>query len=283
MTTPFAKHLPEQDVKAFQRDGVILIKNAFEPRWLSQLHAGIKRDLKTPTPRLERHSAEDAPAHYWEDFWAWSLIPEFEDFLRASPAAGLAAQLLAAQRINLVMDNWFLREAGSAKRAPWHHDIAYFDFEGSMCVLWLPLEPVSRDNTISFVRGSHLWGKLFQRVFFRDHSTSDEAGWVKGQFYEPPPDIEANPEDYDLVAFDMTPGDCLFFDMRTLHGARGNTVTEKTARRFTLRMAKEDSRIRYRGDWTKGERALIEAAGHKEGDALNSDFFPMLWEASARL
>ena len=39
------------------------------------------------------------------------------------------------------MDNWFFREAGSKSGAPFHHDISYFDFEGTMCVLWLPLEP----------------------------------------------------------------------------------------------------------------------------------------------
>ncbi len=35
-----------------------------------------------------------------------------------------------------------------------------------MCVLWLPLEPVTKENGISFVRGSHLWGKHFLRVRF---------------------------------------------------------------------------------------------------------------------
>ncbi len=276
---PGKGRVSKKEIDSFRQDGVVCLRQAFDLQWLDLLGRGIERDLADPSPRLEIREEPGAAGRYIEDFWVWSLIPEFEDFVRRSPAAALAGELLEAQRINLVMDNWFLREAGSTKRAPWHHDIAYFDFEGSMCVLWLPLEPVSRDNAISFVRGSHLWGKLFQRVFFRDHNTSGEAGWVNGQHYEPPPDIEANPEDYDLLAFDMAPGDCLFFDMRTLHGARGDAIPAKTGRRFTLRMTKEDGRIRYRGDWAQGERAIFEAAGHKDGDTLNSAFFPTLWEA----
>ena len=37
-----------------------------------------------------------------------------------------------------------------------------------MCVLWLPLEASAADEGIAFVRGSHLWDKLFMRVFFKD-------------------------------------------------------------------------------------------------------------------
>ena len=66
------------------------------------------------------------------------------------------------------MDNCFFREAGSKSFPPFHHDISYFDFEGNMCVLWLPLEQVIKDEGISFVKGSHLWNKLFLRTRFFD-------------------------------------------------------------------------------------------------------------------
>ena len=40
--------------------------------------------------------------------------------------------LLDARRVNLVMDNWFLRQAGATSRPPFHHDISYFDFDGTI-------------------------------------------------------------------------------------------------------------------------------------------------------
>ena len=37
-----------------------------------------------------------------------------------------------------------------------------------MCTLWLPLQPSKKDEGVSWVKGSHLWNKLFLRVLFKD-------------------------------------------------------------------------------------------------------------------
>ena len=45
-----------------------------------------------------------------------------------------------------------------------------------------------------------------------------------------------------------------------------NTEVEqfkKDVHRYTLRMAKEDSKIIYRGDWTREERTIMEDNGYK--------------------
>lgn len=265
-------------IAAFRRDGVVPLRQVFAPEWIESLRRGIEMDLEHPSANLTNHCKEPGAPAYWEDFWCWSHIPVFERFVRQSPCASLAAQLLDAERINLVMDNWFLREAGSSSRPPFHHDISYFDFTGSMCVLWLPLEPVTRDNGISFVRGSHLWDRHFLRVRFDDgHRTGDAAQVVNGVRYELPPDIESDPSAYDLVAFDLNLGDCIYFDMRTLHGSLSTVTPKESVHRYTLRMTAEDGEIRYRGDWAKEERALFEAAGYRDGDAIAGEFFPKLW------
>ena len=199
------------------------------------------------------------------------------DFVHNSPCAPLAAGLLGAPSINLVMDNWFLREAGSTSRPPFHQDLSYFDFEGTMCVLWLPLEPVTKENGIAFVKGSHLWDKLFMRVRFADGHPSYEPTEVARLTYHPPPDVNADPGAYDLLQWDMELGDCIFFDMRTLHGGLSSVTPTETVRRFTLRMTAPDGIIRYRGDWAKDERAQFEAAGYREGDRIDGPFFPRLW------
>ena len=268
------------DIDTFHRDGVVHLHGVFEQRWLDLLVRGIETNLQHPSARLEARTQGESGARYCEDFWVWSSFPEFEEFVRYSPAGAIAGALMDAQRINLVMDNWFVREAGALSRAPWHHDIAYFDFEGTMCVLWVPLETTTRDEGIEFVRGSHLWDRLFMRVWFKDHRPAASAGWVSGRYYELPPDIDAERDQYDIVSFDLARGDCLVFDMRTLHGSSGDTVPKSTMRRYSLRMTAEDGHIRYRGDWAKNERAIIEQAGHQEGDSINSEFFPALWEST---
>ena len=269
----------QDEIANFQRDGVVALRQKFSPEWINLLRDTIDEARERPSPHLVRHTKEpDVPA-YFEDFWSWSMFDGFEKFVRQSPTAAHACQLLGAQRINLVMDNWFMREAGSKSRPPFHQDLSYFDFAGTMCVLWLPLEPVTVENGISFVRGSHLWGKHFMRVRFADGHKADvgDTVQVNGIEYEPPPDINADPAAYDLVSYDLALGDCIYFDMRTLHGGLSDVIPTETVRRYTLRMTKEDGRLRYRGDWAKGERAMFEAAGYGEGDAIAGDFFPQLY------
>ena len=273
-----ARSVAASDIATYRRDGVVALRRVFSSEWIDLLRRGIAADLRRPSPNLTNHCKDPGAPAYWEDYWCWSEFPEFQAFVERSPCAAIAAQLLGAERIHLVMDNWFLREAGATARAPFHHDISYFDFVGSMCVLWLPLEPVDRASGISFVRGSHLWNKLFLRVRFDDgHRMDGEELEVDGLRYEAPPDIEADPTAYDLVQFDLDLGDCLYFDMRTLHGSLASMAPDKTVHRYTLRMAAEDGSIRYRGDWAKEERAIFEARGYRNGDPIAGDFFPQLW------
>ena len=40
------------------------------------------------------------------------------------------------------------------------------------------------------------------------------------------------------------------FNIKTLHGTLNPSVPKKTLSRYTLRIAKEDTKIDYVGDWT---------------------------------
>ena len=271
--------LNDNEIKKFNKDGAILIKDKFDIKWIEKLKVGINKAKINPSPRFTNHTKDKKLPSYLEDFWTWDLHEEFKDFVYNSPTAKIASELLGAKKINLVMDNWFFREAGSKSKPPFHHDISYFDFEGSMCVLWIPLEPVKKQDGIAWVKGSHLWNKLFLRTRFNDgHKVDGEAGIVNGKKYEITPDILKNKNDYEFLEWDLEVGDCVYFDIRTLHGALYETSPSSDINRFTLRMAKENSKIIYRGDWAREERAIMEANGYKNGDDLSGKMFPTLYE-----
>ena len=104
--------LTSDEINQFNKDGAIFIKGKFDADWIEKLKKGIERDIKNPSPRFKSHTLEkDVPA-YLEDYWTWDLVPEFKDFVFNSPYAKIASELMSAKKINLVMDNWFLREAG---------------------------------------------------------------------------------------------------------------------------------------------------------------------------
>ena len=69
--------------------------------------------------------------------------------------------------------------------------------------------------------------------------------------------------------------------MRTLHGTLSSSIPQKTLSRYTLRVAKEDTKINYVGDWTSyNYRKAMQDAGYKEGDSLDGKMFPTLFKAS---
>ncbi|MDC3016548.1 phytanoyl-CoA dioxygenase family protein [Candidatus Pelagibacter sp.] len=266
-------------IEEYKSNGAVLIKGKFDESWINKLKEGIRKGKKNPSPRFENHTKDKNSPGYYEDFWTWNLIPEFEDFVFNSPTPKIASELLEAKEINLVMDNWFYREAGSKSKPPFHHDISYFDFEGSMCVLWLPLEPVKKEEGIAWIKGSHLWNKLFLRTRFNDgHYVDGNEGMFNGKKYEITPDILKNKKDYEFLEWDLEVGDCVYFDIRTLHGGLHETVPKSDIHRFTLRMAKEKSKIQYRGDWAREERAIMEKNGYKNGDDLKGKMFPTLFK-----
>jgi ectoine hydroxylase-related dioxygenase (phytanoyl-CoA dioxygenase family) len=276
-----SKIITKSELDLFKKDGAVLIKGKFDNAWIDRLKTGINKGKENPSPRFVNHTKDQNQPGYYEDFWTWDLHEEFRDFVFKSPTAKIAAELLEAKKINLVMDNWFFREAGSKSSPPFHHDISYFDFEGSMCVLWIPLEPIKKEDGIAWVKGSHLWDKLFLRTRFNDgHHVDGESGIINGKKYELTPNILENKDDYEFLQWDLEVGDSIYFDIRTLHGGLNTVSPKKDIHRYTLRMAKENSKIIYRGDWAREERAIMENNGYKNGDDLSGKMFPTLFEAN---
>ena len=68
--------------------------------------------------------------------------------------------------------------------------------------------------------------------------------------------------------------------IRDRHGGLNAVTPKKDVHRYTLRMAKENSKIIYRGYWAREERAIMEDNGYKNGDDLSGKMFPTLFETS---
>ena len=103
---------------------------------------------------------------------------------------------------------------------------------------------------------------------------------VNGKKYELPPDILGNKDKYEFLQWDCELGDAVVFDMRTLHGSLNESIPDKTLSRYTLRVSKEDAKISYDGDWTSfNYRKAMQEAGYKNGDPVEGEMFPTLYEA----
>lgn len=264
--------------ESFHQEGVICLRGVVGREWLDCCRDGLNQSLANPGPFFRDQTPEGSPARYVFDYWNWRNIPGFRKLVLESPFAGMIAELLEAELLYLLMDNWFMREAGATNGAPWHHDEPYFDFDGGRkCVLWFPLEPASRDEGLTFLGGSHRWGRLYMPQNFREHRPFE--GDL--QEYSPIGDFEAYRDRY--LSWDVNPGDCLVFDFRTLHRATNDKdPLRRTIHRMSLRYGDQDVIFKPRGEWTKETADHLIAFGQHPGMPPDCELLPLVYERASR-
>lgn len=268
--------LSEDDVAAFRRDGAVCLRGVFEPHWLEILVAGVERELAHPGPLASIYTAEGEPGRFFGNLVMWRRVPEFEDFVRHSPAAAIAGACMGAGEVIFYHDQLLVKEPGTGETTPWHHDQPYYPVDGEQVIsIWLPLDPVPRETCMELVAGSHRWGKWFApRYFINGRDYYEPAGTR----FERVPDIDGHRGDYRILGWDLAPGDCIVFHALTLHGAPGNRSLDCRRRAYATRWLGEDARYAERPGLISPP---IEGHGLEPGDPMDCDTFPVVWRAGA--
>ena len=118
--------------------------------------------------------------------------------------------------------------------------------------------------------GSHLGPWLMPRTFM-----DNEAKWFPEGALEDLPDIESERSAYEIIGWELEPGDAVFFNMLTLHCAGG---VEGPHRRRVLS-------LRYLGDdvthaprpWTTSPNFPGLADELDAGVPMDHPLFPVVW------
>jgi ectoine hydroxylase-related dioxygenase (phytanoyl-CoA dioxygenase family) len=258
--------ITQDQIDAFQRDGVILIKGLFADH-VDTLRAGVHRNMADPGPYASENLKSGEKGRFFDDYCNWNHIPEFETVIRDSPAAEVAADLMQSQTTQLFHDHVLVKEPGTSKPTPWHTDGPYYFVQGQQTVsFWSPLDPVTQAS-LRCVAGSHKWPKpvlptrwLSETAFYADDDT-----------YMAVPDPDS--EGMDVREWVMEPGDAVAFNYHILHGARGNDAATRR-RAFSLRLLGDDARYTTRPGPTSPP-----FPGHdmEQGQRLREDWFPVIW------
>jgi ectoine hydroxylase-related dioxygenase (phytanoyl-CoA dioxygenase family) len=194
----------------------------------------------------------------------------FRRFSLSGPGPEIAAALVGSTVVNFFGDQIFVKEPGTRERTAFHQDATYFEIEGEQCcVLWIPVDPAALETgTMQYWRGSHKDCTLYQpNVFIAQTPMPGAEG-------EPLPDIEGHPEDYDIVHFDVEPGDVIVHHYRTVHGAGGNHTRYQVRRAASLRYCGDDIRFVTR-PWAPKQLHHIQRP--KDGEPLSGPDFPVVW------
>ena len=255
--------------KAYQRDGACVLRGAFDPSWLETLARGIETALAEPGPYAERYGPP-GQERFFGDLDMWTRVPEFADFIAHSPAGEIAGRIMDATRTTFLYDQMLVKEPGSQARTPWHQDQPYWAVEGKqVCSIWLPLDHVAKDVSLEFVAGSHNWGQSFNPQHFDDGRQYADTG------LPPLPDIENNRDAYEILSWEMEPGDCVVFQAMEVHGAPANPTAARR-RVLATRWLGDDAVYRTRS----GEIAIPTITdGLVEGEPYGGPRHPTVWES----
>ena len=181
----------------------------------------------------------------------------------------LVSDLLGSETINWWEDSTFVKAPFTRLKTPFHQDLTYFQISGQQSVIvWIPLDPANLENGVTrYVRASHKWGKTYAPNMFLSQTVFPGAEDPKC------PDIEAREEEFDIVSFDVEPGDVIIHHVLTVHGAGGNP-TKKPRRAISFRYTGDD--VRYCEK--PGALPQTDTLGDlKDGDRLHSLDYPIVW------
>ena len=229
--------LAPDTTEAFRRDGAAVLRGPFKD-WVEVLRAGIARNMAEPSADVRIYQGQNGAGRFFGDYCNWDRIPEYKDFIFNSEASRIGRQLMGSKSVRLFHEHVLVKEAGADVPTPWHQDQPYYCVDGSKTVsLWIPLDHVPRERTLEFVGGSHSWGKFFRPERFNKTALNENDG------LEPVPDIDGNRSGFNILGWELEPGDAVAFNYMTLHGAPGNNSQAEQRRAFSLRLIGDD--VRY--------------------------------------
>ena len=264
--------LDDEVAAAFARDGVACLRSVLSPGEVAVAAAAIDAVLARPGALAQVASSADDPGAFTEDFCRWREIPEIEQLARRSRVPAVAAALMGTPQVRFYHDHVLVKEGGTRQRTPWHQDQPYYNVDGRGVSAWIPVDPVPADGCLELVATSHRGPWLMPRTFMQG-----EARWFPEGTLAELPDIEADRAAFDIRRYQLAPGDAIFFDFLTVHGAPG-FPHDSRRRILSLRYLSADARHAPRR-WRTSPPFEGLTAELPAGAAMDHPLFPVVWPA----
>lgn len=281
MTVRPAEAVTTEIIEQFASDGVVCLRQVIAPKWIESLTIGIDKNIAEPSERGRVWNRDPEGRVCLYDSQCWRSIDEYRDFVLHSPMAEIAGRLMGVESVNFFFDAIFARTPGNQFRTPFHQDEPYWSVRGfDACSSWMPLVSVEKRSALEFVRGSHRWTQNYSQQNF-GALTGDERDQVvhrDEQGRVPFPDIEGDRDSYDILSWDMEPGDVAIFNARIIHGGSGLLAPGRDLKVFNTQWLGDDVRVHFRPEGMDPDhREVMTEIGLRPGDRIGTDLYPELW------
>lgn len=273
LPTISASLITEAHRKQFEADGVVPVRGLITSYWLNLMAEAAEEfraemELKASVPEELRDKSVPLMDGFLFNSEAWMSSEKVRAFIFESGLSEVAASILRSREIRLYEDILVYKRAGSTIPTDFHQDEPQMGTQGRQtCNIWFSLEPVTEaEGSLRVVRGSHLGPRYTPGM--PPGREADAEEFEGGEM----PDFDAHPDRFQIVSYDMAPGDALIFHPLAAHGAYGSPLS-RPRRSFAVRFVGDDIRwIHRRCAYHVWVRDLPLATG----DRLIHERFPLL-------
>ena len=219
----------------YRRDGAICVPNVLDSTALAETERYYNWSITHPSPSACEFFENDDGTFYQDQCHPDAAI-NYREFLEQTILADVVAALWGTDEVWILYEQVFLKEGTKTRRTPWHQDSSYLALDGEhIAVVWVNFDPVRKDQSLEFVRGSHLTTLYDGSAFDADDPTKP----VYGKGLPRLPDIESDRANWDIVSWAVNPGDVVVFHPSTLHG--GSPTDGLRRRTLSLRLFGPDA------------------------------------------
>ena len=259
LTTPY--NLTTQNIKTFQKNGFIKLKNVLTPDVTRVLRYEILSLLKKTFKNYNNNKNNRFLS--LEMMWLENTL--IREFVLSSRIAKICADLLSVKTIRLYHDNALVKESGCG-RTPWHYDDHHFPLDtNDVITAWIPAQAIPIEmGPLTFAEPLDVY-KLVENIEFNEFDTSYDRK-INNVFKNKQVSIVEEP-------FEL--GEVSFHHNLSFHTASQNRTTQSRVVLANTYFA-DGARVvnnptMISGDWKK----FIPET--KPGEIVSSNLNPICW------
>lgn len=285
--------ITDEDIARYQRDGAVLIKGALKPEALRFLETGVEEVYRDLGKRYTRVSSPSGEGETVVREYVSQDSPSLRTLMASGVIGEIGATLMQTPSAQLVLDQVFYKTKGPIVATPWHQDTPFLRVRGNDLIrLWFPCDHSPRALTVQVVRGSHRWNVVYntsgeqpnETMIVGSGSKSDPNG-VGDAILPPVPDVARYRDSFDILSWDVEPGDALAFQGNMLHGTDGHPGHDRPRRAFAVLLGGPD--LHYHAPKGKAFPVPARVQGIQFNDIPNGapignhrDAFPICWRTT---
>jgi ectoine hydroxylase-related dioxygenase (phytanoyl-CoA dioxygenase family) len=286
--------ITDEDIARYQRDGALLLKGVLEPASVTLLETGVEEVYRERGRRYTSLSSASGEGETSVREYVTQDSPSLRSLLESGVIGEIGAVLMQTPSAQLVLDQVFYKRKGPIVPTPWHQDTPFLRVRGHELIrLWFPCDCSPRRLTVQVVRGSHRWNVVYntageqpnETMIVASASKSDRNG-VGDALLPPAPDIARYRESFDILTWDVDPGDVIAFQGNMLHGAEGHPGHDRPRRAFAVMLGGPN--LRYHAPKGKAFPAPGKVRGIKfdpipDGAPIGNhqEAFPVCWRTAS--